>query len=197
MNQYITGSVIKELREKYHFTQAELAERLNVSDKTVSKWETAKGYPDISLLEPIAEVFGISVTELLSGQAIQNVNVSANMMRSKFYVCPVCGNIMHCMGEAVVQCHGVQLMPCQPEEADERHRLSIERVEDEYFVHIAHDMTKEHYISFIAAVSSDRVQMIKLYPEGNAEARFNPRGVRKILFYCNQDGLFSANVLKK
>lgn len=196
MNQYITGSVIKELREKYHFTQAELAERLNVSDKTVSKWETAKGYPDISLLEPIAEVFGISVTELLSGQAIHNVNVSANMMRSKFYVCPVCGNIMHCMGEAVVQCHGVQLMPCQPEEADERHRLSIERVEDEYFVHIAHDMTKEHYISFIAAVSSDRVQMIKLYPEGNAEARFNPRGVRKILFYCNQDGLFSANVLK-
>ena len=166
MNQYITGSVIKELREKYHFTQAELAERLNVSDKTVSKWETAKGYPDISLLEPIAEVFGISVTELLSGQAIHNVNVSANMMRSKFYVCPVCGNIMHCMGEAVVQCHGVQLMPCQPEEADERHRLSIERVEDEYFVHIAHDMTKEHYISFIAAVSSDRVQMIKLYPEG-------------------------------
>ena len=197
MNQYITGSVIKELREKYHFTQAELAEKLNVSDKTVSKWETAKGYPDISLLEPIAEVFGISVTELLSGQAIHNVNVSANMMRSKFYVCPVCGNIMHCMGEAVIQCHGVQLMPCQPEEADERHRLSIERVEDEYFVHIAHDMTKEHYISFIAAVSSDRVQMIKLYPEGNAEARFNPRGVRKILFYCNQDGLFSANVLKK
>ena len=197
MNQYITGSVIKELREKYHFTQAELAAKLNVSDKTVSKWETAKGYPDISLLEPIAEVFGISVTELLSGQAIHNVNVSANMMRSKFYVCPVCGNIMHCMGEAVVQCHGVQLMPCQPEEADERHRLSIERVEDEYFVHIAHDMTKEHYISFIAAVSSDRVQMIKLYPEGNAEARFNPRGVRKILFYCNQDGLFSANVLKK
>ena len=197
MNQYITGSVIKELREKYHFTQAELAEKLNVSDKTVSKWETAKGYPDISLLEPIAEVFGISVTELLSGQAIHNVNVSANMMRSKFYVCPVCGNIMHCMGEAVVQCHGVQLMPCQPEEADERHRLSIERVEDEYFVHIDHDMTKEHYISFIAAVSSDRVQMIKLYPEGNAEARFNPRGVRKILFYCNQDGLFSANVLKK
>ena len=197
MNQYITGSVIKELREKYHFTQAELAEKLNVSDKTVSKWETAKGYPDISLLEPIAEVFGISVTELLSGQAIHNVNVSANMMRSKFYVCPVCGNIMHCMGEAVVQCHGVQLMPCQPEEADERHRLSIVRVEDECFVHIDHDMTKEHYISFIAAVSSDRVQMIKLYPEGNAEARFNPRGVRKILFYCNQDGLFSANVLKK
>ena len=92
MNQYVTGAVIKELREKQHLTQAELAEKLNVSDKTVSKRETAKGYPDISLLEPIAKVFGISVTELISGNAIHNVNISANMMRSKFYVCPVCGS---------------------------------------------------------------------------------------------------------
>ena len=190
MNQYVTGAVIKELREKHHFTQAELAEMLNVSDKTISKWETAKGYPDISLLEPIAKVFGISVTELLAGQAVNNVNVSANMLRSKFYVCPVCGNMIHCMGEAVIQCHGVQLMPCQAEEADERHKILIERVEDEYYVRIEHDMTKEHYISFIAAVSGNKMQVIKLYPEGNAEARFNPGGVRKILFYCNQDGLF-------
>ncbi|MBQ1189487.1 MAG: helix-turn-helix domain-containing protein, partial [Lachnospiraceae bacterium] len=171
MDQYVTGAVIKELREKYHMTQSELAEKLNISDKTVSKWETAKGYPDISLLEPIAEVFGVSVTELLSGQAINNVNVSANMLRSKFYVCPVCGNIIHCMGEAVIQCHGLQLLPCQAEDADERHPIFIEKVEDEYFVRVEHDMTKEHYISFIAAVSGDRMQVIKLYPEGNAEAR--------------------------
>lgn len=196
MNQYVTGAVIKELREKYHLTQAELAEKLNVSDKTVSKWETAKGYPDISLLEPIAEVFGISVTELISGQAVSNVNVSANMMRSKFYICPVCGNIIHCMGEAVIQCHGVQLMPCQAEEADKRHQIQIEKVEDEYFVRIEHDMTKEHYISFIAAMSGDHMHVTKLYPEGNAEIRFNPRGVRKVLFYCNQDGLFSFDMIK-
>ena len=77
MNQYVTGAVIKELREKNHMTQAELAEKLCVSDKTISKWETAKGYPDISLLEPIAKVFAISITELISGNAIHNVNVSA------------------------------------------------------------------------------------------------------------------------
>ena len=118
------------------------------------------------------------------------------MLRSKFYVCPVCGNIIHCMGEAVIQCHGVQLLPCQAEESDERHPIFIEKVEDEYFVRVEHDMTKEHYISFIAAVSGDRMQVIKLYPEGNAEARFNPRGVRKILFYCNQDGLFSYDVIR-
>ncbi|MBQ2288900.1 MAG: helix-turn-helix domain-containing protein [Lachnospiraceae bacterium] len=194
MNEYVTGAVIKELREKHHLTQAELANMLNVSDKTVSKWETAKGYPDISLLEPIARVFGISVTELISGNAIQNVNTSGNMMRSKFYVCPVCGNIMHCMGEAVIQCHGVQLMPCQEEEIDEKHSMSIEMIEDEYFVRVEHEMTKSHYISFIAAVCVDKIHMIKLYPEGNAEGRFPIRGVRKMLVSCNQDGLFGCNV---
>jgi transcriptional regulator with XRE-family HTH domain len=196
MNPYITGAVIKELREKQNLTQAELAEKLNVSDKTVSKWETAKGYPDISMLEPIANVFGVSIPELLSGNAVQNVNVSANIMRSKFYVCPVCGNSIHSMGEAMIHCHGIPLTPCTAEETDENHKIFIERVEDDYFVQIEHDMTKQHYISFIAALSFDKIQMIKLYPEGNAEARLKINGVKKILFYCNRDGLFSLNVMK-
>ena len=196
MNPYITGAVIKELREKQNLTQAELAEKLNVSDKTVSKWETAKGYPDISMLEPIANVFGVSIPELLSGNAVQNVNVSANIMRSKFYVCPVCGNSIHSMGEAMIHCHGIPLTPCTAEETDENHKIFIERVEDDYFVQIEHDMTKQHYISFIAGVSSDKVQMVKLYPEGNAEARIKINGVRKILFYCNRDGLFSMVPVK-
>ena len=196
MNQYVTGAVIKELREKNQLTQVELAEKLNVSDKTISKWETAKGYPDISLLEPIAKTFGISITELISGNAINNVNVSANVMRSKFYVCPVCGNSIHSMGEAVIQCHGIILAPCQAEETDENHKIFIERVEDEYYVRIEHDMTKQHYISFIAALSSDKLQMVKLYPEGNPEARVKMNGVKKIFFYCNRDGLFSISVVK-
>ena len=194
MNQYITGAVIKKLREKNHFTQAELAEKLCVSDKTVSKWETGKGYPDISLLEPIAKAFGISVTELMTGNAVSNGNVSANMMRSQFYVCPVCGNMIHSMGEAVIHCHGILLTLSQAEEADDTHKISIEKVEDEYYVRVEHDMTKQHYISFIAALGSDKMQMVKLYPEGNAEARVKINGVRKLLFYCNRDGLFSIDV---
>ena len=194
MNQYVTGAVIKELREKHKMTQLELADKLNVSDKTISKWETGKGYPDITLLEPIAEAFGVSVTELISGKAITNVNVSSNMLRSKFYVCPVCGNIIHSMGEAVIQCHGVQLLPCQAEEADEMHQISIERDADEFYVHIDHEMTKKHYITFIAALSGDRLQLTKLYPEGSAEARFKVSSVRKILYYCNRDGLFQMKV---
>ena len=196
MNQYVTGAVIKELREKNNLTQAELAEQLRVSDKTISKWETGKGYPDVSLLEPIAKVFGISITELISGNAVNNVNISANMLRSKFYVCPVCGNAIHSMGEAVVHCHGITLTPCQPEETDEHHMIFIEKVEDEYFIRIEHDMTKRHYISFIAGLSSDKIQLIKLYPEGNAEGRIKINGVRKLFFYCNRDGLFYMNVVK-
>ena len=194
MNQYVTGAVIKELREQRQMTQADLAEKLCVSDKTISKWETGKGYPDISLLEPIAKIFEISITELLSGNTINNVNVSANMLRSKFYVCPVCGNILHCMGEAVINCHGVQLMPLEAEVPDEHHEITIEKVEDEFFVQINHDMTKTHYISFMAAISGDKIQMIKLYPEGNAEGRFKISGVKKVLFYCNRDGLFLVTI---
>ncbi len=196
MNQYVTGLSIKNLREKNRMTQRELAEKLGVSDKTVSKWETGKGYPDITLLEPIAEAFRISVTELISGNTIINANVSANMLRSKFYVCPICGNVIHSMGEAAIHCHGISLTPLEAEPTDERHMIFIERVEDEYYVRIDHSMTKEHYISFVAAASSDSIQMVKLYPEGNAEARFKISGVKRIFFCCNRDGLFSIEPVK-
>ena len=196
MNQYVPGAVIRELREKKQLTQAELAEKLYISDKTVSKWENGKGYPDISLLEGLANALGVSVAELLSGKTVNNVNVSANMLRSKFYVCPVCGNVIHAMGEAVIHCHGVPLTPAQAEPSDENHMIFIEGVEDEYFVRIEHSMTKSHYISFMAALSPDRLQMVKLYPEGNAEARFKMNVVKRIYFYCNRDGLFYVDVHK-
>lgn len=196
MNQYVTGAVIKRLREGKNMTQQQLADKLSVSAKTISKWETAKGYPDITLLESIANALSVSVTELISGNTIVNSNVSANMLRSHFYVCPVCGNIVHSMGETVIQCHGLQLQQEEAEETDEHHKIFVEQVEDEYYVQIEHDMTKQHYISFIAAVSADRIQMVKLYPQGNAEARFKMNGVKKIYLYCNRSGLFYLDVVK-
>lgn len=196
MNQYVTGAVIKELREKNAMTQLQLADKLGVSDKTISKWETGKGYPDITLLESIADAFSVSVTELISGNTVYNSNVSANVLKSKFYICPICGNVIHSMGEAVIHCHGVLMTAAEPEETDENHKIFIERTEDEYYVRIEHNMTKNHYISFMAAVSSDRIQMVKLYPEGNAETRFKIGGVKRILFYCNRDGLFYTDPVK-
>lgn len=192
MNQYVTGAAIKELRERKRMTQADLAGKLAVSDKAVSKWETGKGYPDITLLEPLAQVLDVSIAELLSGNAVVNTNVSANMTRSKFYVCPVCGNVIASAGEASISCHGIELMPLEAEEPDESHVVQVERAEDELFVHVDHPMTKRHYISFLAAVAPDRVQLVKTYPESNAEARFKIDCVGAIYAYCNKDGLFKV-----
>ena len=194
MDQYVTGAVIKALREKAKLTQAQLAEKLDVSDKAVSKWETGRGYPDVTLLEPLAAVFRVSVAELLSGKAVTNTNISANMRRSHFYICPVCGNILHSMGQAAVSCHRIALPPLEAEEPDASHTMTVEAVEDEYFVSVRHEMSRTHYISFLAAVSDDRLQLIRLYPVGNAEARIQRRGVQTIYACCNRDGLFKLTV---
>lgn len=194
MNQYVTGITIKRLRESRNMTQAELAKILDVSDKAVSKWETGKGYPDITLLEPIAKALKISVIELLSGDNIVNTNVSSNILKSRIYVCPVCGNIIHSTGEAIICCCGVTLPPLEAEKADESHQITCETVEDEIFVTVNHSMTKAHYISFFAYVSGDKFDLVKLYPEGNAEARFKIRGHGKLYWYCNRHGLMVQRV---
>ena len=194
MNTYITGPAIKLLREKQNLTQAELAEKIGVSSKTISKWETAKGLPDITLLQPLAQALGVSVIELMNGESITNQNVSGNMLRCKFYVCPICGNVIHTTGNTLVSCCGITLPALEAEEMDEEHMLTMESVEDEQFVTISHSMTKEHYISFLAYVTSDRLQMVKLYPEGNAETRFQLRGRGFLYFYCNHHGLFKKKI---
>ena len=194
MDKYVTGAVIKRLRENKKMTQEELAEKVFVSSKAVSKWETGQGFPDISLIELLAKALDISVIELLSGEDIGNLNRSSNMARCKFYVCPVCGNVINASGEAVVSCCGITLPPLEPETADDEHSINVEIVEDEYYVTVDHPMTKEHYISFLAAVSDQDVQFIKLYPEGPAEARFRIACVRKIFAYCNRHGLYSIKI---
>ena len=190
MNTYVTGSTVKQLREARGLTQAELAEKIGVSSKTVSKWETAKGLPDISLLQPLAQALGISVIELMNGEHIANRNLSANLLRSKFYVCPICGNTIHSTGDTLVSCCGITLPALEAEEADCDHTVTLENVEDEHFITVHHPMTKQHFISFVAFVTSDRIQMVKLYPEGNAETRLQLRGLGKIYYYCNHHGLF-------
>ena len=194
MNTYVTGSTIKQLREVKRMTQAELADRIGVSSKTVSKWETAKGLPDISLLQPLARALGVSVIELMNGEHIINRNVSANLLRAKLYVCPICGNVIHCLGNAVVSCCGVTLPALEAENADDDHSITIEDVEDEHFLTIRHPMTKSHYISFIAYVTSDRFQMVKFYPEGNAQTRLPLRGRGILYYYCNQHGLYKKQL---
>ena len=190
MNNYITGKIIKRLREKQKFTQAELADIIGVSGKAVSKWETGKGLPDITLIEPLSKALKVSVAELMSGECICNNNKSANMLKSKFYVCPLCGNIIHSIGENAVSCCGINLPALDAETENEKHTVKCDTIENEYFISIDHEMTKEHNISFIAYITNDRCEILKLYPEQNAEVRFLKRGKGIILAFCNKDGLF-------
>ena len=194
MNSYITGPAIKRFREARKLTQAQLAEKVGVSDKAVSKWETGKGLPDISLVEPLAKSLGVSILELMNGEQIVNRNTSCNVLRSKFYVCPICGNLLTSMGDAVISCCGVTLPPLEGEAGEDAHEIHLQQVEDETLVTLDHPMHKEHYISFLAFVSSDRVQLAKLYPEGPAEARFQLRGHGFLYACCNRHGLFRMKV---
>ena len=194
MNTYVTGAVIKCLRESKKLIQTQLAEKIGVSSKAVSKWETGKGLPDISLIEPLSSALGVSVLELMSGDTVINKNTSSNVLRSKFYVCPVCGNAIHTMGDTVISCCGIMLPPLEAEDIDEAHEITIEKVEDEHFITVQHDMTKSHFISFVAYLTSDRVQFVKFYPEGNAETRFQLRGKGYLYVYCNKHGLMKIRI---
>ena len=194
MNHYVTGITIRQLREGQNLTQAELAEKIGVSSKTISKWETGRGLPDISLLQPLAQALGVSLIELMNGEHIINQNVSGNMLQCRFYVCPICGNLIHSTGNAVVSCCGVTLPAQEPEKPNEYHGITIEKVEDEQFITIHHPMTKAHFISFLAFVTSDRMQLVKFYPEGDAQTRLQLRGRGYLYYYCNQHGLFRQKV---
>lgn len=194
MNMYITGATIKSIRESKGMTQTELADMLGVTGKAVSKWETAKGFPDISLLQPLATALDTSVIELMNGEQIINQNRSSNMIRTKFYVCPVCGNIVHAIGDTLISCCGITLPALEAEPFDENHKITIEQVEDEHFISIDHEMTKTHYISFVAFVTCDRIQFVKFYPEGNAETRLELRGNGFLYAFCNKHGLMKQKV---
>lgn len=196
MNQYVTGNMIKLCREAKKLTQAELAYTLGVSDKAVSKWETGRSYPDITLIEPLAKALGVSAIELLSGESVTNRNMSFNMKKTKVYVCPICGNVIFAAGETVISCCGIVLPPLEAETPGEKcpFPLKVETVEDEYYVSIDHPMEKSHFISFMAAVADNRVELVKLYPEGGAEARFKIRQTDFIYYYCNKHGLYVKKI---
>ena len=187
---YVTGKTIKELREKRKITQRELAEKICVSDKTVSKWETNKGLSDIGIIEDLAKALGTSVAELLTGELCENDNLSANIKKMNFYVCPVCGNIITSVGQGSFNCCGIMLPKQDAEKCDEEHLLHIETVDNEYSVTMEHSMDKSHYISFIAYVTSDTFNVVKLYPEQGISVRFRKRGHGVFYVYCNKHGLF-------
>lgn len=249
MASYISGASIRALRERAGMTQRHLADRLGITDKAVSKWETDRGLPDITLVEPLACALGVSVAELLSGEQIVNANRAGNLLRAKFYVCPLCGNVIHATGEVSISCCGIALpvlevenavdgrIPAAPESAaavahtaaegpanaavapedptdaiagpaasgqaagpskgaaaadPSAHLPRVEVADGEVYLTMEHPMGKDHFISFMAYVTTDQVFFRKLYPEQTADARFPYRGSGTIFAYCNRHGLFAC-----
>lgn len=94
------GELIYYLRKERQLTQKQVAAALNISDKTVSKWECGLGCPDISVLPELADFFHVSIDYLLSGELNLNEPIGGNMKQLKFYVCPQCGNIATSLSEA-------------------------------------------------------------------------------------------------
>lgn len=197
MDQVKTGELIRKIRTKMKLTQKQLAERINVSDKAVSKWETGSGSPDISLLSKLAEVFGIDIQVLLSGEINKNESEKGNMKKLKFYVCKECGNIITATSEAAVACCGSKLTAYEPKKAEECEQLNIEDIGGEWFVSSEHEMTKEHYISFVAYVSDSTAMIYKQYPEWNLQFTMPLYRSGRIVWYCTKCGLMYQDIRKK
>ncbi len=182
------GRLIYELRKERDFTQLQLANRIHVSDKAVSKWERGMGCPDISLLPVLCETLGIDMETLLAGEIDANDMTGGNMKKLKFYICPQCGNLLTATEEAAISCCGKKLHALQPQKAEEK--LTVEKIDGEYFITSAHEMTKTHYITFVALLTGDSFIMRRQYPEWDLQARIPQLGHGMLLWHCNQHGLF-------
>lgn len=194
MDSIKTGLLIRELRQSKGMTQLELAEKIGVSDRAVSKWECGKGLPDISMITAIAEGFGVGAQQLLDGTLNINEKSSGNLSKIKLYYCEHCGGIYTAIGNGKINCCGYQLEPLKTKAADGEHKYTVSEVEDEYFIEWNHPMTKQHYISFAAIVTDDSCKIIKLYPEQSPSIRIKRAGGGKIYFYCSNDGLMLCEV---
>jgi len=179
-------------------TQKQVAEHLNISDKTISKWERGLGCPDISLLNELSSLFEINIEKILDGNLEANDNEAGNLKHIKFYVCPFCGNVINNTGNAEISCCGRKLSPLVAKQADDMHSATIEDQGDEYYITFHHKMSKDHYLSFVAYVANDRLLFVKLYPEQEASLFFPKMNAGKLLqkhsrrlyYYCTRDGLY-------
>lgn len=189
MNQMQTGYIIRELRKEKGYTQKQVAESIHVSDKAVSKWECGKGCPDISVLSLLAELFDTDIQILLSGRMDKNEKEKGNMKKVKFYVCKECGNIITSSSEAMLSCCGHKLNPLTARKAEPHEKLKVENLGDEWFITSDHEMTKEHYISFVAYVTDSSIMMTKSYPEWDLQVSYPICSFGRLIWYCDQCGL--------
>ena len=190
MDQVKIGNLLRELRRQKNMTQQQLAEQLGLSGKTISKWECGQGCPDLSVLPQLAAVLGVPLEDLLAGKLPENPQNGGNMKHLNFYVCPQCGNLMTASGTPSLSCCGRVLEPLQHQKADEEHTLTVEEIDGEWFVSSNHPMEKTHSLMFAALVTSERVTLVRQWPEWDFQVRLPKRGRGFLFWYCTRHGLF-------
>ena len=188
------GALIRRLRKEKQMTQLQLAMQLHISDKTVSKWERGLGCPDVSLIGQLSGIFEVDIQNLLAGELSINGVLGGNLKRIKFYVCPNCGNLVYALTDVSITCCGKKMKPIAPVKASEEEKLSVQVFENDFFVSSQHEMTREHYISFVALLTSDTIMLKKQYPEWNLQVRIPIFAHGRLIWYCNQHGLFYQEV---
>lgn len=190
MNCEKIGQLIYRLRKEKDMTQKQIADLMNISDKTISKWERGLGCPDVSLLPELSQILGVNIEEILLGKIVLNETVGGNMKKIQFYICPQCRNLITATGDATISCCSKRMEPLTAIKASQDHQLDIEPVEDELYVTSTHEMKKDHFISFVAYVTGDKVFIVKQYPEWNLQFRFHRLGHGRLYFHCVDHGLF-------
>ncbi len=193
MNFEKTGELIRTLRKEKGLTQKQLADALHLSDRTVSKWERGLGFPDVSLLPELSARLDVNLEKMLLGDLNPREADGGNMKKIKFYVCPNCGNVITSTTEAEICCCGRKLSPLKPAPSDSAHLLKVQTVENDFYLTSPHEMSKQHYLRFIAYVCCDRVLLVRLYPEQSGKVRF-PRMYGGKLFCCSRDGLWVQQI---
>lgn len=184
------GNLIARLRKERNMTQKNVADALNISNKTVSKWECGMGCPDLSLWSDLSDLLGADLKILLEGELFPNLPDQGNIKKIKFHVCPACGNILTATSTATISCCGRTLNPLTAK-VREGHELNVQRLDNELYVTFTHEMKKSHYIVFVAYVVEDKVILTRLYPEQAGEFRLpDLRRKGKLYAYCNVHGLW-------
>jgi transcriptional regulator with XRE-family HTH domain/desulfoferrodoxin (superoxide reductase-like protein) len=195
MDSSKVGKLILHLRKEQGLTQKNIADALNISNKTVSKWERGFGCPDVSLLADLSGVLGADIQKMLEGELDPNRPDSGNIKKIRFYVCPICGNVLTSSNKASISCCGRKLAPLVPKEHLEHHQMTIKEIDIYNYISIDHVMKKSHFIRFIAYVGTDIVLLKRLYPEQSASIHI-PAMQRdgKLYGYCSRHGLWAQSI---
>ena len=160
MNLSKNGKLLCDLRKAKGLTQKQVADKLGIVPKTVSKWETGHGFPDVSTVSALADILGVSEKTILSGDLEQNLESANNMKRTKFYVCPCCGSFMHANMISVTD--SVMHLDCQWQQP-----FAVP------FKELAHGENRQQELSFIKDID---IESRKLHPGHHGDVEGVGRG---------------------